>query len=93
MPVPAVRAQPIDVRDVATTSPTWQPRDRVPDLGGPEITPLRELARDYLGAVGKRSPTVALSFPGRVFRGYREGADLVPANPAGTTTFTEYLAP
>ena len=95
MPVPAVRAQPIDVRDVAThlaDLAAGAPRARVPDIGGPEIRTLRELADDYLRAVGERSPTVSLSFPGKVFRGYRDGANLVPANPAGTITFPEYLA-
>ncbi|MFI7678054.1 SDR family oxidoreductase [Actinophytocola sp. NPDC049390] len=95
MPVPAVRAQPIDVRDVATLLAdlaAGAPRGRVPDVGGPETKSLRELADDYLRAVGERSPMVSLSFPGKVFRGYREGAHLVPGNPAGTITFTEYLA-
>jgi uncharacterized protein YbjT (DUF2867 family) len=96
VPVPAARAQPIDVRDVAThlaDLAAGEPQGRVPDLGGPEVKTFRELAGDYLSAVGKRSPTVALSFPGRVFRGLRAGANLVPDGPAGTITFKEYLAP
>ena len=94
VPVPAVRVQPIDVRDVAAhlaDLAAGGPRGRVPDIGGPEVRTFRELAGDYLRVVGKRAPTVAVSFPGRVFRGYRDGANLVPGDPAGTTTFEEYL--
>lgn len=95
MPVPNLRAQPVDVRDVAarlTELAAGEPLGRAPDFGGPEIKTLRELAGEYLRATGKRRRVVGLSFPGRIFLGYRDGANLVPGNPAGTTTFAEYLA-
>jgi uncharacterized protein YbjT (DUF2867 family) len=95
MPLPNVRFQPIDVRDVATRLAELaadEPRGRVPDLGGPEIKTLHDLAGEYLHATGKRCKVVGLALPGRVFRGYRDGAHLVPGNPAGTITFARYLA-
>jgi uncharacterized protein YbjT (DUF2867 family) len=94
MPIPKVRAQPIDVRDVAarlTELATGDPRGRVADIGGPEIKPLRELAEEYLRATEKRRPKVEISLPGKAFRGYREGGNLVPGAPVGTITFERYL--
>ena len=94
MPIPKVRAQPIDVRDVAarlTELATGDPQGRVADIGGPEIKPLRELAEEYLRATGKRRPKVQVSLPGKAFRGYREGGNLVPGAPVGTITFERYL--
>lgn len=95
MPLPDVRCQPIDVRDVATRLAelaAGEPRGRVPDMGGPEISSLHDLAGEYLHATGKRRRVVGLPVAGRVFRGYRDGAHLVPGNPAGTITFARYLA-
>ncbi|TCP47307.1 uncharacterized protein YbjT (DUF2867 family) [Tamaricihabitans halophyticus] len=94
MPVPAVRAQPVDVRDVAVRLAelaSGEPRGRAPDFGGPEVKTFRELAGEYLHATGKRRRVVDLSLPGRAFGGFRDGANLVPGNPAGTVTFEEYL--
>ncbi|GAA4421020.1 NAD(P)H-binding protein [Actinokineospora soli] len=92
MPIPKLRAQPIDVRDVAarlTELATGDPRGRAPDMGGPEVRTLAELANEYLAAAGKRRPKVQVPFPGKALR---EGANLVPGPPAGTITFERYLA-
>lgn len=94
MPVPRIRVQPIDVRDVATRLTelaTAAPRGRAPDMGGPEVKPLRDLADEYLRATGKRRAKAQFSLPGKVFRGYRDGANLVPGTPAGTITFERFL--
>jgi uncharacterized protein YbjT (DUF2867 family) len=94
MPIPKLRAQPIDVRDVAarlTELATGDPQGRVADIGGPETKPLRELADVYLRATKKRRPKVEFSLPGKAFRGYREGGNLVPGAPMGTITFERYL--
>jgi len=97
MPVPNLRAQPVDVRDVAvrlTELATGEPRGRAPDFGGPEIRTLDDLADEYLRANGKHRRKVGFSLPGKAFHGYRDGANLVPAgSPAGTITFERYLAP
>jgi uncharacterized protein YbjT (DUF2867 family) len=82
-----LRFQPVDVRDVAcrlTRLATREPAGRAPDFGGPEVRPLRDLARAY---TNRR--IVELPIPGRVLRGYRAGANL--AEPGGTVTFEQYL--
>lgn len=96
MPLPALRAQPVDVRDVATRLAELvqgPPRGRVPDFGGPETHSFTELATEYLRATGRRRKPVPIRLPGTVFRGYRDGHNLVgPGSPTGTITFAEYLA-
>lgn len=96
MPVPAVRAQPVDVRDVATRLvelAQGAPRGRVPDYGGPEVLTLDELATQYLRAANRHRRRLRVTLPGRAFRAYRDGANLVPpGDPTGTITFAEYLA-
>jgi uncharacterized protein YbjT (DUF2867 family) len=81
------RFQPVDVRDVAgrlATLAAGDPAGRVADFGGPEVRSLRDLARAYT-----RRPIAPIPLPGKVMRGYREGANLAP--PAGTSTFEQYL--
>jgi uncharacterized protein YbjT (DUF2867 family) len=96
MPLPAISAQPVDVRDVATRLvelAAGEPMGRAPDFGGPEVLSFDALARQYLRAAHRRRARLPLRFPGRVFRGFREGANLVPAgSPAGTITFAEHLS-
>lgn len=95
MPVPKLRVQPVDVRDVAarlTELATGEPRGRVRDFGGPEVRTLGDLADEYLRATGKRRRQLGITVPGKVFRGYRDGANLVAGDPAGTITFGRFLA-
>ncbi len=87
--------QPIDVRDVGAELAALalgEPAGRVPDIAGPEVLPIADLARRYLAAVGKRRPVVAAALPGRIARGLRSGANLAPARAVGTITFDRYLA-
>lgn len=96
MPVPAFRVQPVDVRDVAARLAelaAGEPRGRAPDFGGPAVHTFDELAGQYLTATGRRRWRVPVALPGKVFRGYRAGANLVaPSHPAGTITFERYCA-
>lgn len=83
------RFQPVDVRDVAVRLvelAAGAPAGRAPDFGGPEVRSLRDLARAY--RPDRRVLQVPL--PGRVIRGYRDGANLAPLS--GTITFESYLA-
>ncbi|WP_042383934.1 SDR family oxidoreductase [Streptacidiphilus melanogenes] len=96
-PVPALRFQPIDVRDVAVRLAELalaEPVDgRAPDIGGPEVRDARELARVYLAATGRgRRPVLPVGVPGRVFGAFRAGENLVPGEPYGRIRFEEYLA-
>lgn len=96
VPVPAATSvQPIDVRDVAerlVRLAAEGPAERAPDLGGPEVRPMAELARTWLAATGRRRLVVPLRLPGAVARAYRSGAHLSPAHAEGRITFEGYLA-
>ena len=86
--------QPIDVRDVGVQLAALalaRPAGRVPDLAGPEVLSVADLARQYLAAMGKRRPIVPLKLPGNIARGYRAGANLAPDRAVGTIPFDRYL--
>ncbi len=86
--------QPIDVRDVGVQLAALAlagPAGRVPDMAGPEVLPMTDLARRYLAAVGKRRPVLPVALPGRIARGYRAGANLAPDRAVGTIPFERYL--
>ncbi|WP_327150285.1 SDR family oxidoreductase [Nocardia sp. NBC_01329] len=87
--------QPIDVTEVAgrlvaiTEGPA---RQRIPDLGGPQIRAATDLARTYLRAVGRRRPVWAVPLPGKAIRDFRAGLQLTPERADGRITFEEFLA-
>jgi uncharacterized protein YbjT (DUF2867 family) len=95
--VPAPRGwrfQPVDVREVAArlvTAVDTGAGGRLPDLGGPEVLTVAELARAYLSAAGRRRPIVPLPVPGRFSAALRAGANLSPGDRAGQT-FAAFLA-
>jgi uncharacterized protein YbjT (DUF2867 family) len=87
--------QPIDVRDAAdrlVALATGDPLGRAPDLGGPRVRPMAELAAAWLTARGRRRPLLPLRLPGAVGRGFRAGGHLAPGHAEGRITFEEYLA-
>lgn len=94
--VPAgISFQPIDVRDVAdhlARIADGPAAGRAPDIGGPEIRTIDDLARTYREATGRRRAVLPVPLPGEVFRGYRQGRHLTPENAIGRTTFDEFLA-
>jgi uncharacterized protein YbjT (DUF2867 family) len=96
VPVPAgARLQPIDVREVATRLvelATTGPSGRVPDIGGPDIEPFKDCVLAYLRARGRRRIVLPIAFPGRIMRGFRAGANLVPDAAVGRITYAQYLA-
>lgn len=86
------RFQPVDVADVArrlVSLAAGAPAGRVEDFGGPEVRPIRDLARAYLASRHLRRPIASVRVPGAVLRGYRTGANLAPAT--GEITFEEFL--
>ena len=85
---------PIDVRDVAehlAALAAAPPAGRVPDIGGPQVRALTDLARAYLRIRGRKRPVLPVPIPGRVARAYRAGAHLTPDHAAGTITFEQFL--
>ncbi|SDG12568.1 Uncharacterized conserved protein YbjT, contains NAD(P)-binding and DUF2867 domains [Lentzea fradiae] len=94
VPVPGMRLQPVDVRDVAeriTALALGEPAGRVADLAGPADYELKQLVRDYLATAGKRRVTVGLRLPGKAGRAYRDGRNLTPDGVRGTRTWEEFL--
>jgi uncharacterized protein YbjT (DUF2867 family) len=87
VPVPDLRVQPVDVRDVAARLAELAlgpPRGRVADLGGPAVETFEAMARQY----GARR-VVRFRLPGKAFRAYRAGGHLT--HPGGEITFAQYL--
>lgn len=90
-----LRLQPVDARDVAQRLAALivaAPAGRVPDLVGPQVYPMAELARSYLRAVGKRRPMLRIRIPGKAGRAYRVGANLsLDGVDVGTRTWAAFL--
>ena len=97
LPVPGgVRFQPVDGRDVAhrlAELALAEPAGLVPDLVGPEVYSLGELARDYLRVTGKHRLALPVHVPGKTGKIYRSGGNLILSGAdVGTHTWEEYLA-
>ncbi|APU39365.1 MULTISPECIES: SDR family oxidoreductase [unclassified Streptomyces] len=94
VPIPkGVRVQPIAVGEVAARMaelavPT--PSGRVPDMGGPEIHALPDLARTYLSATGRSRRVLPVPFPGKAYAGFRRGGNLTPSRAVGKERFAHF---
>lgn len=89
------RIQPIDpneVADVIVEHTTHEAAGRLPDVGGPEVRTVGELARAYRDARKLRRRVVRLPVPGRVAAAFRAGKATRPDRAAGTVTWEEWLA-
>ena len=95
MLVPAgLSFQPVDVREVGARLASLalgEPSGRVPDMAGPKVRTVEDLARTYLAATRQRRPILPVPLPGRVFRAYRAGGHLAPECAVGTIGFEQYL--
>lgn len=88
------RIQPIDVGEAADAIVEHagpEPAGRVPDVGGPEVRTVGELARAYRDARGVRRPVVRLPLPGSTASSFRAGEATCPERAVGTVTWAEYL--
>jgi uncharacterized protein YbjT (DUF2867 family) len=86
--------QPMDIGEVADRMVELalsEPSGRVPDIGGPEVRALPDLARSYLKASGRRRRIVEVPVPGKAARALREGAQLAPDQTYGETRWEEFL--
>lgn len=79
------------VADTLTDLALADPSGRAPDIGGPEIRTMADLARAYNDAFGRRRRVVSPRLPGKIVRAFAAGANLVPDNPIGTVTFEDFL--
>lgn len=50
----------------------------VPDLAGPEIIGVEDLARTYMTAAGKERPVARIPIPGKTARAFRHGVNTNP---------------
>ena len=89
--------QVIDTRDVAEYMLPLldDPAGRLPDLGGPEILRVDEMARLYLAARGIENPTFVDS-PNKFFsvvsdEAFRQEINTVPDNRYGKITWADYV--
>ncbi|MFJ5984982.1 SDR family oxidoreductase [Lentzea sp. NPDC092896] len=95
VPVPGLRLQPVDARDVAARIvelALGAPAGRVTDIAGPAVYELRQLVRDYLSVTGKRRLTVPVRLPGKAGQAYRDGRNLTLDGDHGARTWEEFLA-
>jgi uncharacterized protein YbjT (DUF2867 family) len=95
VPVPGMRLQPVDARDVAARIvelALGRPAGRVADLAGPAVFEMRQLVRDYLTTAGKRRLTLPVRLPGKAGKAYRGGQNLALDGDHGTHTWEEFLA-
>lgn len=95
MPVPSgFRFQPVDSGEVAVRLAELalgEPSGLVPDMAGPEVKSLKELAQEYLRATGKRRLLMPLWMPGKAARNVKAGAVLAPDHAVGRRTWEEFL--
>jgi uncharacterized protein YbjT (DUF2867 family) len=92
---PALSMQPIAPDEVAqrlVELTETGPSGRVPDIGGPQQRPVRELAQSWRAAVGSRRPIMPLRLPGKVYAALAAGHGMVPGPGYGRATFEDYLA-
>ena len=95
LPTGSARLQPVDVRVVAARlaeAAHSEPAGRLPDLAGPEVRTLSELAHAWRAARGRRLLPLRIPMAGRIGRPLRDAALCDPRAAAGGPTFEEWLA-
>jgi len=95
MLVPSGKVQTVSVDEVAAAladAAGAGPAGRLPDVAGPEVADLAQLAQLWLGAEGKRRVVASVPVPGTFGRMLRKGALCNPARAVGKQTFADWLA-
>jgi uncharacterized protein YbjT (DUF2867 family) len=86
--------QPIDAGEVAgrlVELALSDPAGRVPDIGGPQVRTVADIARGYLEVMGQQKRTLVFRLPGKTARAFREGALTCPHNRYGKIRWEEFL--
>lgn len=89
-----VSVQPVDVALVAARRAEIalaSPSGRLPDLAGPEIRTLSNLAQAWLRATRRRAMVLSLPLPGRLFHAIRQGALTAPSTTGVGETWETWL--
>ncbi|WP_328994249.1 NAD(P)H-binding protein [Kribbella sp. NBC_01245] len=87
--IPRLKVETVAAREVAEVLVDLVeagPSGRTPDLGGPQVARLDQLAKTYLRTTGQRTPLVGVPMPGR-FGALVTG----PGSRHGRITFDEWL--
>ncbi len=90
------RFQPIDPGEVADRVLEYVevgPSGRLPDLGGPEVSILGDLARTWSQIRGLRRRVIRLPLPGKIAAGFRQGFNTTPEGKYGQVTWADWVAP
>jgi hypothetical protein len=90
-----MQSQPIAVTEVATHLvglATGQPRQVAPELAGPQVESVVDMARRVIRRRGQHRPVIGLRIPGAGGKAMATGA-LLPTGPGprGRQTFAEWL--
>ena len=88
------QVQPIAPEDVATRLREItgdEPAGRVPDIGGPEVHRLGDLARIWADVRDLRRPVIRIPAPGRIARGFRDGHNTTPEHRYGTISWDQWV--
>lgn len=86
--------QPIQASEVAdrlVELALSAPAGRVPDIGGPKIWTVADLARAYFKATGQKRSVVEFPMPGKIAQAFRTGAQLCPDRKYGKVGWHEFL--
>jgi uncharacterized protein YbjT (DUF2867 family) len=90
-----LRVQPVHPRDVAHRLAVLMaagPSTAIEEFGGPATLTFGEAAQAWQAARGVRRRVLPIRFPGRTAAAVRAGGLTTSASPAGTTTWSDYLA-
>lgn len=80
-----------EVADHLVALALQSPSGHAPDIGGPEILPVREIVRIWRQAHGIRKPVIYIPVPGGLSAGFRQGHNTVPHNHQGKITWAQWV--
>jgi len=83
---------PGEVAEYAMPLITAQPAGLLPDVGGPEILRMDEIAKSLMIAEGVRRPLIYLPMSRAIAEGFRKGYNTCPDNRYGKITWADWLA-
>lgn len=90
----AMQFQLIDPGEVAghiVSTLAKGPSGRLPDIGGPQVQRVSEIAKDWLKATGKRLIKIPVPAAGPL-QGFAKGYNCCPENKMGNITWRDWLA-
>jgi uncharacterized protein YbjT (DUF2867 family) len=95
VPVPgSLHFQTIDVGEVADHLVSLMeqgPAGHVPDIGGPQVCSIEEMAEAYLRIRGRQATVRSEALPGSIYDVFRSGINLVPDSAVGVITWEAFL--